>query len=96
MLEACKNANLRFITVHTLRHTFASHLVMKGAPLIAVQQLLGHSDIRITMRYAHLTQPALREAINLLDPMRITDFGHQVVTAEKQVIEDLMRQKTTY
>ncbi|OGF82911.1 hypothetical protein A2924_00590 [Candidatus Giovannonibacteria bacterium RIFCSPLOWO2_01_FULL_44_16] len=96
MLEACKNANLRFITVHTLRHTFASHLVMKGAPLIAVQQLLGHSDIRITMRYAHLSQSSLREAINLLDPMRITDFGHQVVTAEKQVIEDLMRQKTTY
>jgi len=37
-----------------LRHTFASHMVMKGVALATVQQHLGHADIQTTMRYAHL------------------------------------------
>ena len=66
--RACKNAGLdRRIGWHVLRHTFASHLVMRGANLKAVQELLGHADIKITMRYAHLTASARREAISLLD-----------------------------
>ena len=50
-----KRAGLRKLAWHALRHTFASHLVMKGAPLKSVQELLGHSDIRMTMRYSHLS-----------------------------------------
>jgi integrase len=52
---------------HTARHTFASHLVMRGAPIKAVQELLGHSTIEMTMRYAHLSPDARREAVRLLD-----------------------------
>jgi integrase len=63
----CKKAGLRKIGWHTLRHTFASHLVQAGANLVAVQGLLGHSDIRTTMRYAHINRAALREAIGILD-----------------------------
>ncbi len=63
----CKKANLRRIGWHTLRHTFASHLAQRGANLSAVQGLLGHSDIRTTMRYAHINRAVLREAIAILD-----------------------------
>ncbi len=66
--RASKNAGLdRLIGWHVLRHTFASHLVMRGAPLKAVQELLGHADIKVTMRYAHLTPSSRGEAIGLLD-----------------------------
>jgi integrase len=52
---------------HTLRHTFASHLVMKGQSLSAVQKLLGHADIQTTMIYAHLTPQVTRDAVAVLD-----------------------------
>lgn len=63
----CVKAGLRKIGWHTLRHTFASHLAQAGANLTAVQNLLGHSDIRTTMRYAHINREVLREAISMLD-----------------------------
>ena len=53
--------NLR---IHDLRHTFASFLVSNGRSLFEVQQILGHSDPKVTMRYAHLSAKALQEAAN--------------------------------
>ncbi len=52
--------------VHKLRHTYASHLVMRGVPLRIVQELLGHADIATTMRYAHLAPGALEDAVSRL------------------------------
>jgi integrase len=60
-------AQLRPIGWHCLRHTFASHLAMRGAPLKSVQELLGHGTIEMTMRYSHLSPDARREAVKLLD-----------------------------
>lgn len=65
--RACRKAGLRKIGWHALRHSFASHLVMKGVPLVAVQQLLGHSTIQMTMRYAHLGPEVTRDAVRMLD-----------------------------
>jgi integrase len=56
-----------FTKVHSLRHTFASHLVMKGVDLPTVQRLLGHASIQTTMIYAHLAPDHLAEAVNKLD-----------------------------
>jgi len=53
--------------VHVLRHTFCSHLAMRGAPARAVQELAGHSELSMTQRYMHLSPAALESAIELLD-----------------------------
>lgn len=52
--------------LHDLRHTFASYLVMKGVDIYTVAQLLGHSDIKMTQRYAHLSPNHKLLAINML------------------------------
>jgi len=53
--------------LHTFRHTFASHLVMKGVDLPTVSKLLGHSDINTTMIYSHLAQEHLKKAVEKLE-----------------------------
>lgn len=63
-----KNAGLEIkgdkkVTAHTLRHTYASHLVMNGKPLYTVAALLGHSDTKTTEIYAHLGQGHLQNAV---------------------------------
>ena len=64
---AVANAGLEDFTVHDLRHTFASWLVTEGVELIKVRDLLGHSSIRMTERYAHLAPFRLHEAVGVLD-----------------------------
>lgn len=53
-------------SLHTLRHTYCSHLVMNGVPLRTVQKLAGHSSIAVTERYAHLAPDHLRNAVKTL------------------------------
>lgn len=59
-------AELPQLRIHDLRHSFASFLVNAGRSLYEVQELLGHSDIRTTSRYAHLSRERLREAVEVV------------------------------
>jgi integrase len=68
---ASRVAGLKHTGVHVLRHTFCSHLAMRGAPGRAIQELAGHQDLSMTQRYMHLSPVALDDAIRLLDqPVR--------------------------
>jgi len=58
--QAGLNNDLKF---HSLRHTYASYLVQGGVSLYVVQKLLGHSDIKTTEIYAHLSPESLQEAV---------------------------------
>ena len=61
------SARLTHDGVHILRHTFCSHLAMRGAPARAIQELAGHTDLSMTQRYMHLSPAALDAAIRLLE-----------------------------
>ena len=60
-------AGIENFTWHDLRHTFASWLMMRGASLRSVAELLGHATVKMTMRYAHLSPAFLQAEVNLPD-----------------------------
>lgn len=66
LANACRKAGLKGVSPHTLRHTFASHLVMSGVDLRTVQRLLGHKNISTTMMYSHLTEDHLARGVEKL------------------------------
>jgi integrase len=57
----------RHVRLHDLRHAFASHFVMKGGDLLALKAILGHSDLQMVQRYAHLAPEHLRRGIDRLN-----------------------------
>ncbi len=50
---------------HVLRHTFASHFMMNGGDILTLQKVLGHSDLKVTMRYAHLSPDYMNKVVEL-------------------------------
>jgi integrase len=66
--RSARRAGIAQEGIHVLRHTFCSHLAMRGAPARAIQELAGHKDLSTTQRYMHLSPAALDSAIQLLEP----------------------------
>ncbi|MEO5348331.1 MAG: site-specific integrase [Magnetococcus sp. YQC-3] len=75
---ACRKAGIENFHIHDLRHTCAAWLVTSGVALPEVRDLLGHSTIRMTERYAHLAPENIRAAVAVLDR------GHVLVTVDNE------------
>ncbi|EOD1457228.1 tyrosine-type recombinase/integrase [Escherichia coli] len=65
---------------HVLRHTFAAHFMMSGGNILALQKILGHHDIKMTMRYAHLAPDHLETALRF-NPLATLPSGDKVAAA---------------
>jgi len=83
--RAARRAQIGESGVHRLRHTFCSHLAMRGAPARAIQELAGHTDLTTTQRYMHLSPAAIEGAIRLLDsPGMLPTRGDILETADRE------------
>jgi integrase len=65
--SALTRAGINDFRPHDLRHTFASHYLMRGGSLKGLKQILGHKEIKMTMRYAHLSREFVKEEIQILN-----------------------------
>lgn len=70
-------------TVHTIRHSFATHLVDNGTDLHTVKELLGHSSLQTTMRYMHLTTKRIEGIVNPYDVLPQNTQGNNKTTSKK-------------
>ncbi len=61
---ACRNAGLKDLRIHDLRHVFASKMVMGGTSLYITGELLGHRTTQMTKRYSHLLPDTLKKAVD--------------------------------
>ncbi|PIK15518.1 site-specific integrase [Halobacteriovorax sp. JY17] len=86
MKKALNNAGIeRKVRFHDLRHTFASHFMMNGGDIFSLQKIMGHTDIDVTQRYAHLSKDHLRKSIQYMglvsDKKEISPFlAHNIPT----------------
>jgi len=93
----CDLAGIRRVRWHVLRHSFSSHLAMAGVSMRIIQDLLGHSSSRMTMRYVHLSPHTFEDAINKLN---LTDFnelfGHYVGNQDKVRVKTKKRKHDSW
>lgn len=86
--RALKRAGIEDFRFHDLRHTFASYLVMAGVDIRTVQVLMGHKTIQMTMRYSHLSQAHLLDAVNRV--------GTKMAQFEAETIDNLTSDVSTH
>lgn len=74
--QAVKNANLKNVTLHTLRHTAASHLAMSGASTLEIAAILGHKTLAMVKRYSHLSVSATSRALQRMNQEILGDLAY--------------------
>ena len=79
---ALERAGIENFTFHGLRHTFGLRLGMAGVDLRTIQELMGHKDIKMTMRYSHPTPEHKKKAVKILD--QVTSIFTTVVEMERR------------
>jgi integrase len=90
---ACQKAGIEGLRFHDFRHTFATNLVMNGIDLVTVKEILGHSDISMTVRYSHPSDKRKMEAVEKLVLGKELEIGessyrvdgHNMVTIEPKL-----------
>jgi integrase len=82
LARICSRAGLRELSWHKLRHSCASHLIMRGTPLRVVQEVLGHATLSMVLKYAHLAPQVTAQAIESLD-LPWTGHGNIMATARE-------------
>lgn len=93
--RAAKRAALGTSGVHRLRHSFCSHLAMRGAPARAIQELAGHQDLITTQRYMHLSPAAIEGAIGCwINRVRLDTTYEQRQGDQSPDVERYWRQRT--
>jgi integrase len=89
---ALRRAGIRDFKFHDLRHTFASHFVMRGGSLKELQEILGHETMTMTLRYAHLSPEHKKKAVNLLNgltaPAHSADVSQNVTNPALSLVTD--------
>jgi integrase len=81
--RAMREAGIEGFRFHDLRHTFASHLAMRGVPLEIIGALLGHKDPKMTKRYAHLSPTSLQTAVTTLHDLPMGTKREQALETKK-------------
>jgi integrase len=92
---ACRHAAIGHVRFHDLRHTFATNLVMNGVDLVTVKEILGHSDISMTVRYSHPSDERKMAAVECIlggdvvnsSPPVSGGDGHNLVTVPERAPE---------
>ncbi len=88
--KAFERAGIDGATAHTLRHTHASRLIQNGLNLYEIKEVLGHSDIKTTMRYAHLEQAAVSLKVKeVMNKLNMTASQHGTLTTSGTNCSDL-------
>ena len=76
LVRAVKKAGItRKLSVHTLRHAYATHLLEQGVNIRVIQRYMGHKCLETTMRYLHLTRKGAEDAYQIIDSS-MTGFDH--------------------
>jgi integrase len=93
--NALKRGRIKKCRFHDLRHTFATYALIHGADLVSIRDILGHSDIRMTARYAHSSEELKRRAVESLSPMldqakKTAEYSQIIHTGEEFVKSGLL------